>query len=66
MKRYVLRDHADKTKRLPVFLGNTTTPYWCTARSVDDEISHGFLVLFLYCVYEDCINTFHRLFEIII
>lgn len=26
-----------KTKRLPVFPGNTTTPYECPARSVDDE-----------------------------
>ena len=29
--------HYTKSKRLPVFLGNTTTPYRCTARSVDDE-----------------------------
>ncbi len=26
-----------KQKRLPVFLGNTTTLYECTARSVDNE-----------------------------
>ena len=36
-----------KTKRSPVFQGNTTTLYWCTARSVDKERRVRFLVFTL-------------------
>ena len=38
-----------KQKRLPVFLGNTTTPYWCTARNIDKERQARFW--FLYVAY---------------
>ena len=47
-------------------LGKRATEYADIPSEFNDAESAGFLVLLLYCVYEDGIDTFHRLFEIII